>query len=126
MKEKIFDKMIEYGWNLEDWNNVYDIHYNFIQNLFDYFVETDEPNCSRNLNDINEQSLHDMIDFMSDFVRAVNDIDKESEIPYENIMIVDKGMNTQETKDVIILNDRNRVGNETTDEMIDEIYKYLS
>lgn len=126
MKEKIFDKMIEYGWNLEDWNNVYDIHYNFIQNLFDYFVETDEPNCSRNLNDINEQSLHDMVDFMSDFVRAVNDIDKESEIPYENIMIVDKGMNTQETKDVIILNDRNRVGNETTDEMIDEIYKYLS
>lgn len=126
MKEKIFDKMIEYGWNLEDWNNVYDIHYNFIQNLFDYFVETDEPNCSRNLNDINEQSLHDMVDFMSDFVRAVNDIDKESEIPYENIMIVDKGINTQETKDVIILNDKNRVGNETTDEMIDEIYKYLS
>lgn len=76
MKEKIFEKMEQYGWNLEDFSNVYDIHYNFIQNLYDYFVETDEPNCSRDLNEIDEQRLHDMVDFMSDFVRAINDIDK--------------------------------------------------
>ena len=80
IKEKIFEKMREYGWHLgentnADYNNVYDIHYNFIQNLYDWFVETDYKD--RNLDDINEQSLHDYTDFMSDFVRAINDLEKE-------------------------------------------------
>lgn len=81
MKNKIFEKMREYGWNLEDNSNedfekVYNMHYNFIQGLYDYFVETDEPNnSSRDLNNINEQKLYDMISFISDFLRALNDID---------------------------------------------------
>lgn len=82
MKEKIFKKMKEYGWNLydntnEDFENVYKVHYNFTQNLYDYFVKTDDVNISRNLNDINEQKMYDMISFISDFLRAINDIDLE-------------------------------------------------
>ena len=81
IKEKVFNKMIQYGWNLadnelEDFNNVYNTHYDFIQSLYNYFVETDESNISRDLNDISEQSLQDMTSFMSDFLRALNDIDK--------------------------------------------------
>lgn len=81
IKEKVFNKMIQYGWNLadnelEDFNNVYNTHYDFIQSLYDYFVETDESNVSRDLNDISEQDLQDMISFMSDFLRAFNEIDK--------------------------------------------------
>ena len=80
MKNKIFEKMRKYGWNLgdntnEDFENVYKIHYNFTQNLYDYFVETDEPNVSRDLNNINEQNFEDMISFMSDFLRALNELD---------------------------------------------------
>lgn len=80
MKNKIFERMREYGWNLydntnEDFENVYKIHYNFTQNLYDYFVETDEPNVSRDLNNINEQNFEDMISFMSDFLRALNELD---------------------------------------------------
>ena len=82
IKEKVFNKMIQYGWNLadnelEDFNNVYNTHYDFIQSLYNYFVETDEPNASRDLNDISEQSLQDMTSFMSDFLRALNEIDNK-------------------------------------------------
>lgn len=82
IKEKVFNKMIQYGWNLadnelEDFNNVYNTHYDFIQSLYNYFVETDESNISRDLNDISEQSLQDMTSFMSDFLRALNEIDNK-------------------------------------------------
>lgn len=82
MKNKIFEKMREYGWNLgdntdKDFADVYDIHYYFIQSLYNYFVETDEPNISRDLNDISEQSLQDMTSFMGDFLRALNEIDNK-------------------------------------------------
>lgn len=82
IKEKVFNKMIQYGWNLadnelEDFNNVYNTHYDFIQSLYNYFVETDEPNISRDLNDISEQSLQDMTSFMGDFLRALNEIDNK-------------------------------------------------
>lgn len=85
MKNKIFEKMKEYGWNLrdntnEDFEDVYKIHYNFTQNLYDYFVETDDVNIKRNLNDINEQKMYDMISFMSDFLRALNELDIEERI----------------------------------------------
>lgn len=90
MKNKIFEKMREYGWNLgdntnEDFENVYKIHYNFTQNLYDYFAETDDINVSRNLNDINEQKLYDMISFISDFLRALNDIDYNNNIKLDLI-----------------------------------------
>ena len=85
MKNKIFEKMREYGWNLgdntnEDFEDIYKIHYNFTQNLYDYFVETDDVNIKRNLNDINEQKMYDMISFMSDFLRALNELDIEERI----------------------------------------------
>ena len=80
IKERIFKKMREYGWHLgdntnADYEDVYNIHYNFIQDLYDWFVETDYKD--RNLDDINEQSLNDFTDFVSDFLRALNEIEKE-------------------------------------------------
>lgn len=82
MKDKVFNKMKEYGWNLgdntnKDFEDVYNTHYDFIQSLYNYFVETDEPNVSRDLNDINEQNLQDMTSFMSDFLRAFNEINNK-------------------------------------------------
>lgn len=86
MKEKIFDRMKRYGWTLyDDWNNIYNNHYDMLQDLYDFLhLLGDYENGYKNesdidLNDIDQQKLTDMVDFMSDFVRAVNDIDKESE-----------------------------------------------
>ena len=81
IKEKIFEKMQEYGWNLgnntyKDFANVYDIHYGFIDSLYDYFREQEEIGKSIDLNDISEEGLFETIVFMSDFLRALNDIDK--------------------------------------------------
>lgn len=83
MKNKIFEQMMRYGWNLgnnsfSDFENVYKVHYNFIQSLYDYFVETEDINSSRNLNNIDEQQLYDMISFMSDFLRAFNETNDNS------------------------------------------------
>lgn len=90
MKNKIFEKMREYGWNLgdnsnKDFEEVYNTHYDFIQGLYDYFAETDDINVSRNLNDINEQKLYDMISFISDFLRALNNIDYNNNIKLDLI-----------------------------------------
>lgn len=83
MKDKIFEQMIRYRWNLgnntiDDFENVYRKHYNFIQSLYAYFVETEDINSSRNLNDIDEQQLYDTISFMSDFLRAFNETNDNS------------------------------------------------
>ena len=80
MKDKVFNKMKEYGWNFgdntsKDFEDIYNTHYDFIQRLHNYFVETDELNVGRDLNDINEQNLQDMITFMGDFLRSLNDRD---------------------------------------------------
>jgi hypothetical protein len=80
MKNKIFEKMQEYGWNLgdntyKDFADVYDIHYGFIDSLYDYFREQEEIGKSIDLNDISEEGLFETIVFMSDFLRALNDID---------------------------------------------------
>ena len=81
IKEKIFEKMQEYGWNLgnntyKDFADVYDIHYGFIDSLYDYFREQEEIGKSIDLNNISASGFEDMITFMSDFLRALNDIDK--------------------------------------------------
>ena len=81
LREKIFEKMQEYGWNLgdntyKDFADVYDIHYGFIDSLYDYFREQEEVGKSIDLNDISEEGLFETIVFMSDFLRALNDIDK--------------------------------------------------
>ena len=79
IKEKIFEKMQEYGWSLgnntyKDFADVYDIHYGFIDSLYDYFREQEEIGKSIDLNDISEEGLFETIVFMSDFLRALNDI----------------------------------------------------
>lgn len=80
MKNKIFDKMKEYGWNLgngtsKDFAKVYDIHYKFIDNLFEFFREEYGIEENIDLNKINKENLLETIVFMSDFLRALNDID---------------------------------------------------
>ena len=79
IKEKIFEKMQEYGWSLgnntyKDFADVYDIHYGFIDSLYDYFREQEEIGKSIDLNDISEEGLFETVVFMSDFLRALNDI----------------------------------------------------
>ena len=81
IKEKVFEKMREYGWNLgdntdKDFADVYNIHYIFIDSLYGYFREQEEIGKSIDLNDISEEGLFETIVFMSDFLRALNDIDK--------------------------------------------------
>ena len=77
MKEKIFDKMKEYGWNLENFNKVYDIHYNFIDNAYNYISE---ENYDFSMQDISKSGFESMVDFMSDFLRAINDIDDDTKL----------------------------------------------
>lgn len=72
MKEKIFNKMIEYGWNLEDFNEVYDTHYYNIYAWYEYISGED---YDYTMQDISKSKFESMVDFMSDFLRAINDID---------------------------------------------------
>ena len=81
LREKIFEKMQEYGWNLgnntyKDFADVYNTHYKFIEGCYDYIADCDidEP---LNMNDISASGFEDMITFMSDFLRALNDIDNK-------------------------------------------------
>ena len=74
MKEKIFNKMIEYGWNLEDFNEVYNTHYYNIDDWYDYISGED---YDYTMQDISKSKFESMIDFMSDFLRALNELDKE-------------------------------------------------
>lgn len=82
MKDKIFDKMIEYGWNLgdntkEEWESVFNTHCDFIGSCYEYKCECEENDEILNMNAISISSFEDMIDFMSDFLRAIQDIDFE-------------------------------------------------
>ena len=84
MKNKVFEKMREYGWNLgdntnEDFENVYKIHYNFIEKCYDYIGETDIDKPI-NMKGINENKFENMVCFMSDFLRALNELDIEKRI----------------------------------------------
>lgn len=79
LKEKIFEKMQEYGWNLgdntyKDFADVYNTHYKFIDSCYDYIADCN-MNEPLNMNDISVSGFEDMITFMSDFLRALNDID---------------------------------------------------
>ena len=73
MKNKIFDKMIEYGWNLEDFDEVYTYHYNFIDSCYNYMIDEE---YDFTMQDISKKRFTPMIEFMSDFLRAINDLDK--------------------------------------------------
>lgn len=79
-REKVFKKMQEYGWHLgdntyKDFADVYDIHYRFIDSLYGYFREQEVAGKSIDLNNISKEGLFETIVFMSDFLRALNDID---------------------------------------------------
>ena len=81
LREKIFEKMQEYGWNLgnntyKDFADVYNTHYKFIEGCYDYIADCD-MNEPLNMNDISASGFEDMITFMSDFLRALNDIDNK-------------------------------------------------
>ena len=64
--------MQEYGWHLEDFNEVYNRHYDNIDSWYEYISS---ENYCINMQDISQQKFTDMIDFMSDFLRAIDDID---------------------------------------------------
>lgn len=74
IKQKIFNKMIEYGWHLEDFNEVYDRHYDSIDSWYKYISGED---YDYTMQDISKSKFESMIDFMSDFLRALNEIDEE-------------------------------------------------
>lgn len=97
MKNKIFEKMRAYGWNLsdntnEDFGSVYNIHYRTIQDLYDllhllgdYENGYKDETCI-DLNDIDQQRLTDLVDFMSDFLRALNEVNDNIDIrPMNNL-----------------------------------------
>lgn len=78
MKNKIFDKMMEYGWNLggneyRDFEKVCKWHLAFIDNTYNNL-----ENKGKSINSIDEDDLKDMCSFMSDFLRALNEIDSET------------------------------------------------
>jgi hypothetical protein len=82
VKEKVFNKMIQYGWNLgfnkmEDFNNVYNIHKDFLDSCYKFKCLVAENNKILNMNDISVSSFEDMLDFMTDFLRAFEEVDKE-------------------------------------------------
>lgn len=82
MKEQIFKKMIEFGWHIgddetRDFERVYDKHYNFIETLYDYFSDKDMDSQEFDLtDDATFIRLDDMTTFISDFLRAINEIDR--------------------------------------------------
>lgn len=82
VKDKVFNKMVQYGWNLgdntnKDFEEVYEIHKNFLDSCYDFKCEVDENDEILNMNDISVSSFEDMLDFMTDFLRALDEVDKE-------------------------------------------------
>lgn len=82
MKEKIYNKMVQYGWNLgdntnKDFEEVFNIHKDFLDSCYDFKCEVEEDNEILNMNDISVSSFEDVLDFMTDFLRALNEVDKE-------------------------------------------------
>ena len=81
IKEKVFNKMMQYGWNLgdntyKDFANVYNTHYKFMEGCYDYIADCDMDK-PLNMNNISASGFEDMITFKSDFLRALNDIDNK-------------------------------------------------
>ena len=79
IKEKIFNKMKEYGWNLEyntnkDFDKVYNYHYNNLDKWYDYISGED---YNYTMQDISKREFSDFVDFMSDFLRAFNEINNK-------------------------------------------------
>jgi len=78
MEEKVFNKMKEYGWNLDNFKQVSDYHYNFLSDSFECLKEP--KNWEQGMSLIDKNEFFDMTAFVCDFMRAVNDITKENEL----------------------------------------------
>ena len=79
MKDKVFNKMKEYGWNFgdntsEDFNRVYDYHYDNLDKWYNYISGED---YDYTMQDISKSEFSDFVDFMSDFLRAFNEINNK-------------------------------------------------
>ena len=92
VKKKIFDKMEEYGWTFDDdladsideknenrfksFLAIYNIHYGYIEELYEYLTDKENNGVDKEttLKNIDIVDLKLMIDFMSDFLRAFNEI----------------------------------------------------
>lgn len=123
MKEKIYNKMIEYGWNLgdnnyEDFDKVYELHNKRINKEWE---KLEEIVCNGNELTLEQDKELETLQFMTDFLRAIDDLNKDSRVPYEEVMIIDNGMNSQITQDIILLNDKNLIGNENIYELKEQI-----
>lgn len=75
MINEIFTQMKWYGWNLGDNNNedfeeVYKRHYKNLIKWFDYIVDS---NYDFDMKDINKIEFEQFVDFISDFLTALND-----------------------------------------------------
>ena len=73
MKNKIFNKMIEYGWNLgnntyEDFNKVFEIHKKQIDDRWDMLRENFGV-----LTDEEREIEFEGLCFITDFLRAIDD-----------------------------------------------------
>ena len=77
MKEKIFNKMKEYGWNLgdnnyEDFDSVYELHNKRINKEWE---KLEEIVCNGSELTLEQDKELETLQFITDFLRAIDDID---------------------------------------------------
>lgn len=73
MKEKIFEGMRNLGWDL-DFDSVYDYHYESIMRWYDKTIDEKHP---FEMNDICKDEFIYCIEFMSDFLTVLNELNEE-------------------------------------------------
>ena len=69
MKEKIFNEMEGFGWKLEDFSEVYDLH----QGKMDYRLMKLEKNSG--VLTETEREERETLEFITDLLRAIDNID---------------------------------------------------
>lgn len=79
IKQKIFDKMMEYGWNLgyntyEDFDKVFELHKKQIDDRWELLEENYGV-----LTDSERERELEGLRFITDFLRAINDCEDENE-----------------------------------------------
>ena len=87
MKEQIFERMRRYGWDLgnntdEDFEEIYDYHYDNLQDWYKYISGED---YDYTMQDISKSKFDVFVDFMSDFLKALNEVDKEDKTKAEQV-----------------------------------------